>query len=98
MQVLDLREPLRRAKAERRVYHRTDTHWNEAGAFVVYTENLRALKPWFPDMNAEPRAADVVVLAGAGRRLRRQDRRDRRHRDRLDHRVRSRVEVSPRNR
>ena len=66
VQMLDLREPLRRAKPEHRVYHRTDTHWNEAGAYVGYTEILRALKPWFPDMNAEPRPVDVVVRRGPG--------------------------------
>lgn len=32
--VLDLRGPLREAKARERVYDRTDTHWNGRGAYV----------------------------------------------------------------
>jgi hypothetical protein len=34
--VLDLRLPLFAAKGRARLYHKTDTHWNEAGAFVAY--------------------------------------------------------------
>jgi hypothetical protein len=43
--VLDLRPGLLAAKASERVYHRTDTHWNDRGAFVAYREILGALGP-----------------------------------------------------
>ena len=66
VQVLDLREPLCRAKAEVRVYHRTDTHWNDAGAFVAYREIMQRLAPWFPGMNFEPFPADRVVRTAGG--------------------------------
>jgi len=41
--VLDLRPVLQRAKAFERVYHRTDTHWNDRGAFVAATAIVAAL-------------------------------------------------------
>jgi hypothetical protein len=41
--VLDLRPALMAAKARERIYHRTDTHWNDRGAFVAYAEIVRAL-------------------------------------------------------
>jgi hypothetical protein len=39
---LDLRLALGAAKSEGRLYRRTDTHWNEAGAFAAY----RAVESW----------------------------------------------------
>jgi hypothetical protein len=41
--VLDLRPALLEAKARERVYHRTDTHWNDRGAYIAYEEIVRAL-------------------------------------------------------
>lgn len=40
---VDLRAPLRAAKASRRVYYATDSHWNYFGASVAYREIMRAL-------------------------------------------------------
>ena len=34
--ILDLRQSLLEAKKDTRVYHQTDTHWNEMGAYVAY--------------------------------------------------------------
>lgn len=42
--VLDLRPALREAKAGGRLYHRTDTHWNDLGAFVAYQQIIRAMQ------------------------------------------------------
>lgn len=36
VKILDLRSALREAKGRARLYHRTDTHWNDYGAFVGY--------------------------------------------------------------
>jgi hypothetical protein len=41
--VLDLRPVLHRAKASERVYHRTDTHWNDRGALAAATAIVEAL-------------------------------------------------------
>jgi alginate O-acetyltransferase complex protein AlgJ len=44
--ILDAREPLQRAKETQRLplYFKTDTHWNELGAFVVYREIVQRLE------------------------------------------------------
>jgi hypothetical protein len=41
--VLDLRPDLLAAKTGERLYHLTDTHWNDRGAYVAYCAILRAL-------------------------------------------------------
>jgi alginate O-acetyltransferase complex protein AlgJ len=43
--VLDLRDALRVARIRERVYHRTDTHWNDRGAFAASQALLRMLAP-----------------------------------------------------
>ena len=42
--IVDAREALRAATAERRVYHRTDTHWNPLGAYIAYAQMADELK------------------------------------------------------
>lgn len=42
LSVVALRTPLEAGKADR-LYHRTDTHWNDRGAFIGYREILAAL-------------------------------------------------------
>ncbi len=46
VELIDLRGPLLAAKKERRTYHKTDTHWNDFGAFVGYQVIMDALKKW----------------------------------------------------
>ncbi len=53
-EILDLRPALFKAKERVRVYHRTDTHWNEEGAFAAYREIMRKLSEWFPGVSAMP--------------------------------------------
>lgn len=36
VEVVDLRAPLRQATSTERLFHLTDTHWNDAGAYVAY--------------------------------------------------------------
>jgi alginate O-acetyltransferase complex protein AlgJ len=43
--VLDLRGALGAAKGRERVYHRTDTHWNDRGAFAASQAVLRMIAP-----------------------------------------------------
>jgi len=44
---VDLREPLRRAKARERVYYMTDSHWNYLGARVAYGAIMAAIAETF---------------------------------------------------
>lgn len=39
----DLRPALMASKSINRVYHRTDSHWNAYGAYIAYSEMIRAL-------------------------------------------------------
>lgn len=48
VEVLDLRKPLAEAKRTRRVYHKTDTHWNDAGALVACAAIVERLRTRFP--------------------------------------------------
>ena len=48
--VLDLRPALFEAKARERLYHRTDTHWNDRGAYVAYQQILLRLRPGVPSL------------------------------------------------
>ncbi|MGE0444203.1 MAG: hypothetical protein AB7P99_03175 [Vicinamibacterales bacterium] len=41
--VVDLRPVLRRLRERERVYHKTDTHWNDRGAHAAYVEVLDSL-------------------------------------------------------
>ena len=53
--VVDLRQPLLDAKAHEQVYYRTDTHWNDEGAYVGYRELLRAAAREVPSLRPLPR-------------------------------------------
>jgi hypothetical protein len=59
VEILDLREPLIRAKEKHPTYMRTDSHWNSYGAYVGYREIMRSLADRFPDMDLTP-----VFIAG----------------------------------
>ena len=54
VEILDLSPALLKAKERVRVYHRTDTHWNDEGAFVAYREIMEKLSEWFPGVAAMP--------------------------------------------
>lgn len=59
VRVVDVRGPLQAARASDRVYHRTDTHWNDLGAFVAYQEVMRAIGPL---VGLRPRHRDELEL------------------------------------
>jgi hypothetical protein len=50
--ILDLRAAMFAAKKERRVYSKTDSHWNRYGAFAAYTEIMKALSSFFKEAEA----------------------------------------------
>jgi hypothetical protein len=55
--VLDLRPALERGKSQERIYHRTDTHWNDRGAFLGYSAIISALSDSVPGLR--PQARDM---------------------------------------
>jgi alginate O-acetyltransferase complex protein AlgJ len=59
--VVDLRARLFAAKSKHQVYYRTDTHWNNRGAYIGYTAIIEALAKWFPDLKALPRSEFAEV-------------------------------------
>lgn len=70
---VDLRSALRAAKARERIFEKTDTHWNERGAFVAYQqlvaairEQLPAVPPAWERSDFDPVAEDVEGLDLAG--------------------------------
>ena len=65
LDILDLRPALRAAKLGGRLYHRTDTHWNQRGAFVAYREIARRLQSWFPSLRPIEES-DVVETTEIG--------------------------------
>lgn len=56
LQVLDAHEILRRAKASEPVYFRTDGHWNDLGAFLVYREILAWIQARHPEVEGLERS------------------------------------------
>jgi hypothetical protein len=57
VEIADLTAPLEKATA--RVYHLTDTHWNDLGAFVGYRSVIEHLEPWFKELRPLDRS-DMV--------------------------------------
>jgi len=50
VEVVDMRPALFAAKTRERVYHKTDTHWNEYGAFIAYRQIMQSIVQWFPSL------------------------------------------------
>jgi hypothetical protein len=46
LNILDLRVPLKEAKAEHPVYLRFDSHWNHFGSYAAYAAIVRKLSEW----------------------------------------------------
>ena len=66
IEIIDVRGALTAAKAGQRVYHRTDTHWNDAGAMIAATEILERMKVWFPAIDAGPFPGTMRTTTAAG--------------------------------
>lgn len=50
VEVVDCRPALLKAKKGQQVYFRTDTHWNQLGAFLAYQEVVKPVSKWFPNV------------------------------------------------
>jgi len=57
VRVLDLRPSLLATKSRERLYHRTDTHWNDRGAFVGYQSIVDALSEEIPTLQSASHSA-----------------------------------------
>jgi hypothetical protein len=67
VRVLDLRPALVAAKDRERLYHRTDTHWNDRGAFVGYQSIIDSLTGEVPALRSPSRSAfESRVVRSAG--------------------------------
>jgi len=70
---VDVREALLEAKARERLFEKTDTHWNDRGAFVAYQrlvaairEQVPAVPPAFPRADFDAVSRDVAGMDLAG--------------------------------
>lgn len=82
---VDLRPALREAKKADRLYHRTDSHWNERGALVAYQTLVDSIRrqlpsvppPWsrsdFDAVSRETRGRDLAGMLGLTRVLHEED-------------------------
>jgi alginate O-acetyltransferase complex protein AlgJ len=59
--LLDLRPVLLAAKSSGRLYFKTDTHWNDLGAYVAYRAILDAAKDLLPNWNIVPQPRSNFV-------------------------------------
>jgi hypothetical protein len=57
-----LRPLLQRAKSDRPIYYRTDTHWNEDGAYIAYVAILERLSKKWPNLKPLGREAFAEKL------------------------------------
>lgn len=66
IEFVDPRAPLFQAKAARRLYHRTDTHWNDYGAFVGCAALMDRIARHFPAVH-KPSIDDYTVSVARGK-------------------------------
>jgi hypothetical protein len=64
--VVDVRQELLARKSQERLFHKTDTHWNERGAFVAYQQIINAVHRQLP---AVPPARDRALFNATSRML-----------------------------
>jgi len=66
LDTLDLREPLIAAKKFGRLYHRTDSHWNQLGAGVAAQAIVNHLAPWYPELQQREIEGPIRAVWGKG--------------------------------
>jgi len=54
--ILDLRSALITASQSEDVYYKTDTHWNDTGAYIAYSEIMQTLAADYPVLQPHPLA------------------------------------------
>ncbi len=61
--VVDVRPALLRARTHERVYHMTDTHWNDRGAFAAYEQIVAAVRTLLPSVPPAWKRTDFGAVA-----------------------------------
>lgn len=51
--VIEMLPVLRAAKGQERLYHKTDSHWNEYGAYLAYREIMSEVRTRFPHVHVK---------------------------------------------
>jgi hypothetical protein len=59
--ILDLRPTFFAAKKERRLYRKTDTHWNDNGIYFAYRAIVKYFSRFFQDLEAMPLSRFKIV-------------------------------------
>ena len=59
--VLDAGPSILRERETNRVFMKSDTHWNDLGAYQTYRDVVEALATWFPDMEPIPDASFDIL-------------------------------------
>lgn len=54
LKILDLRPALLAAKKEKRIYNKTDTHWNDLGGYIAYCEIIKHLEQYYNFIRSRP--------------------------------------------
>jgi alginate O-acetyltransferase complex protein AlgJ len=65
LRLLDLRPALLREKRTRRIYYKTDSHWNDLGGYFAYREMITRLGEHFPQLKPLPLDGFTVGQASA---------------------------------
>jgi hypothetical protein len=48
--MLDPRDDIKKNKKSATLYYKYDSHWNNNGAFIVYSQIMQQINTWFPDV------------------------------------------------
>jgi len=62
--ILDLRSALLTASRSRDIYHKTDTHWNDVGAYYAYEQIMNALSSSYPSLTPHGMSDYKYTYAG----------------------------------
>jgi len=63
LEIVDLRTELRNAKTRYRVYEKTDTHWNEVGAYFAYRALINRAKKNLPAVGSPLELSDFTLTS-----------------------------------
>ncbi|MEJ2474295.1 MAG: hypothetical protein P8Y74_10460, partial [Desulfobacterales bacterium] len=65
--ILDLSAALNEEKKRHRIYHMTDTHWNNRGAYAAYRAIMERVEQLFPEASLpQSKIIETKIIPGAG--------------------------------
>ncbi|RJP80140.1 MAG: tetratricopeptide repeat protein [Desulfobacteraceae bacterium] len=62
LRILDLRPALREAKTDGPIYFRTDSHWNDQGAYAAYKNMIERIKEALPEISSTIPESKIEML------------------------------------